>query len=38
MVRIARLFAAAAALLTTAQAASLQQVTNFGANTSGTKM
>lgn len=32
------LAAAAATLATTAQAASLQEVTNFGANTSGTKM
>lgn len=34
MVQLTRLFAAGAALLVTAQAASLTQVTNFGANTS----
>lgn len=39
MVRLTGFLAAAAAtLLTTARAASLQEVTNFGANTSGTKM
>lgn len=38
MASVARLIAGAAALATTAQAASLQQVADFGPNTSGTKM